>query len=314
MEYLVSIRLMTFMHEPFIKDAMDGIMMQQTKFKVEVVVGDDFSTDRTLEIIKGYQNKGNIHIRILDRKQGDDYWQQRQKLGRLYNFTNILDNCHGKYVAILDGDDYWTDPLKLQKQVDFLEENEDYQLCFHNVDLLNEEEGSITPFLKGLKKETFTTLDVIEKWFIPTASIVFNKDKNFSLPNWFFEVASGDQALLLLLSLKGKFKFINEIMGVYRLHESGVSRTHINDYKVLSMMYLLQKFNIESNFKYEEAVFNRISAEIKSHHPAYKKLKAEKDFEIQQLQELNHKILNSHAYKLGRQITALFSFLKPKTN
>jgi len=89
-EYKLSVRLMTFMHERFIKQAMDGIMMQKTNFKFEVVVGDDFSADRTLEIIKSFKNTESIDIKILKREKEEEYWQKRQKMGKLYNFTNIL--------------------------------------------------------------------------------------------------------------------------------------------------------------------------------------------------------------------------------
>jgi len=111
---------MVYNQEEFIDEAMKGIMMQKTDFKVEVVVGDDFSTDKTLELIRKYENTENIHIKILDRKKGDAYWTKRQAKGRLYNFINIIENCSGKYIALLDGDDYWTDPAKLQKQFDLL--------------------------------------------------------------------------------------------------------------------------------------------------------------------------------------------------
>ena len=86
---LVSIRLMTFNHAAFIKDAMDGVMMQQTTFPVEVVLGDDFSQDNTLDIIRSYKDADKIKIRVLERKIGDDYWQRRQEKGRLFNFSNI---------------------------------------------------------------------------------------------------------------------------------------------------------------------------------------------------------------------------------
>ena len=129
--FMLSVRLMTFNHEPFIREAMDGIMMQESNFKIEVVVGDDFSTDNTLKIIRQYKNTENITIKILEREKNDGYWNKRQKLGRLYNFTNILENCSGKYIALLDGDDYWTDPLKLQKQVDILEQSPDCIACHH---------------------------------------------------------------------------------------------------------------------------------------------------------------------------------------
>ena len=149
---------------------------------------------------------------------------------------------------------------------------------------------------------------------MPTGSIVYRREENFKLPDWFSEVASGDQALLLLLSLKGKFKYFNELMGVYRIHDGGISKTHINDFKVVSMMYLLQKFNMETNQIYQDAIFNRISDEIKRHHPAYENLKREKANEIDDLKSLNKKILNSDAYKIGRCITGLFSFLKTKSS
>src|SRR5690606_15395238 len=118
--YTVSVRLMTFNHAPFIREAIESILMQKTNFFVEVVVGDDFSTDSTLDILKQYESTENIHIKILERRIGDQYWQKRQRHGRFYNFYSILENCNGKYIALLDGDDYWTDPLKLQKQIDFL--------------------------------------------------------------------------------------------------------------------------------------------------------------------------------------------------
>src|SRR6056297_3227607 len=135
---LVSVRLMTFNHAPFIRKAMEGIMMQVTDFPIEVVVGDDLSTDDTLEIIKTFENTSNIEIRILERSIGDKYWEARQYYGRIYNFTNIINNCRGKYIALLDGDDFWTDPQKLQKQVDFLKNNEEYIVTYHDAKVVNE--------------------------------------------------------------------------------------------------------------------------------------------------------------------------------
>ena len=131
--YLVSVRLMVYNHESFIDQAIEGILKQKTNFLVEVVIGDDFSTDKSLEIIRKYQNTATVHFKILERKVGDDYWKNRQKLGRLHNFYNIIENCTAKYIALLDGDDYWTDPFKLQKQVDFLKANPDYVGCFHKI-------------------------------------------------------------------------------------------------------------------------------------------------------------------------------------
>ena len=92
----LSIRLMTYNHEDYIVKALDSIDKQQTNFDFEAVIGDDFSTDDTLKIIKKYNFKNpNLHIKVLNRQKGDEYGIERQKKGRIYNFTNILENCDG---------------------------------------------------------------------------------------------------------------------------------------------------------------------------------------------------------------------------
>ena len=151
-QYMVSVRLMTFNHDKFIKKAMDGIMMQKTSFSVEVIVGDDFSVDRTLSIINEYSDTENIHIKVLDRPLKGEYLADRQKYGRLYNFENILDNCTGKYTALLDGDDYWIDPNKLNDQVNFLENNKDYAGVCHNANIVYENWNSAYAVKKAREK------------------------------------------------------------------------------------------------------------------------------------------------------------------
>jgi len=222
-EYKLSVRLMTYMHETFIKEAMDGIMMQKTDFKIEVVVGDDFSTDRTLDIIKSYQNTDQIHIKILDRQNGDAYWQKRQKLGRLYNFINIIENCTGKYVALLDGDDYWTDPFKLQKQVDFLEQNPTFSMCGAVAQCLkmgDTEKEFDNAFLSN-RKEILQTEDFLSGYPVHTATVLF-RTSMIKLPDWMLNVSNGDLVLFSLLAEKGPVGFINEKMSVYRITGYGV--------------------------------------------------------------------------------------------
>ena len=219
-KYKLSVRLMTYMHESFVNQAMDGIMMQKTDFKIEVVVGDDFSTDRTLEIIKSYKNTESIDVKILKREKGDEYWRKRQKLGRLYNFTNILENCTGKYIALLDGDDYWTDPLKLQKQLDFLEGNEGYSMCFHRVQLLINEKLEKDTITRKVPQTTSTS-DLLKGNFIHTPSVVFRN--HFDEENLAFFLKSiqfspiGDLPLHVYNSQYGKIYQIPESMAVYRL-------------------------------------------------------------------------------------------------
>ncbi|WP_179351887.1 glycosyltransferase [Winogradskyella vidalii] len=220
-EPLVSVRFMVYNNEPYIREAIESILMQQTNFKVEIVVGDDFSTDNTLDIIKSYCDTENIHINILDRPIGGDYWKVRQKLGRLYNFKNIVDNCQGKYIALCDGDDYWTDPLKLQKQVDFLEGNLEYNICFHSVKLFDEDSRTFVKDSITRKVDLTTTVVNLAKGnYMHTPSVVLRN--NFRIPQWFNKVTIGDWALYMIAIKEGKIKKIEEEMAVYRLHNASI--------------------------------------------------------------------------------------------
>jgi glycosyltransferase involved in cell wall biosynthesis len=221
---------MTFNHEEFIAKAMESILMQQTDFHVQVVVGDDFSTDRTLEIIKSFSSTDKIHIHILKREVGDSYWKKRKQLGRLYNFINIIENCSGKYIALLDGDDYWTDPLKLQKQVDFLESNPDCVVCHHWQEIAEMDENGIyvkKPAPKtghGYLSEKVSSVERIfsNELRVKTRTNMF-KNVGIHFPPWFTKVAFGDIPLSMLLGKYGKFGFIDEPMAVYRVTGKGVS-------------------------------------------------------------------------------------------
>jgi glycosyltransferase involved in cell wall biosynthesis len=253
----VSVRLMTYNHAPFIQEAVKGILMQRTNFDVEVVVGDDFSRDNTLDIIKSFPNSNRVHFKILARQIGDEYWARRQELGRLYNFANILEHCSGKYIALLDGDDYWTDSLKLQKQVEFLEKNAGYAICFHNVYI--SEEGKMKRFHNTLIKDSFHTEDLFGDWFVPTSSVVLRRIENFKFPDWFFRSAHGDLSLLFVMSFYGELKYIDEIMGVYRQHSGGISKnlTAIGLLSTLSFVYV----NIarDSDFRLMESANNSLA-------------------------------------------------------
>lgn len=211
-DIILSVRLMTYNHSDYILEALNGINKQKTNFIFEVVIGDDFSSDDNLLKIKGFRftNK-NIIVNILEREVGDAYWTQRQKLGRLYNFINILENCQGKYIALLDGDDYWTDPNKLQKQVDFLEANPNYIASSHAYRNRfygsNNNKESYGKIIKG-RPMTFTLL-------------YKNIIKEF--PKEFTEASNGDTFLRGLLSEHGKFFYMDDIEpGIRGVHNNGL--------------------------------------------------------------------------------------------
>lgn len=221
--FLVSVRLMTYNHESFICKAMDSILMQKTDFPFEVVIGDDFSTDRTLNILKEYKDTSNVQINILNRKINDEYWKKRQEFGRIYNFVNILQNCKGKYIALLDGDDYWVDKNKLQEQVAFLESNPDFTMCFTNVCLVNKKDNIIVKSLLNYQVDTFTHETFVAKISPPTMTTVFRKDAlPLNFPDDFNKVTNADMFLKAMLSREGKVKFIDKVTGNKCLHGAGI--------------------------------------------------------------------------------------------
>ena len=124
---LVSISIITYNQKDFIRQTLDGILMQKTNFAFEVLIHDDCSTDGTTEIIKEYEEKYPEIIRPIYEEEN----QFSKGKGIVRNF--IFPRVQGKYIAFCEGDDYWTDENKLQKQVDFLEANPDYTVCFHRV-------------------------------------------------------------------------------------------------------------------------------------------------------------------------------------
>ena len=122
MPVLVSVAMIAYNVDRYISEAIESVLMQKTKFPFELIIGEDFSTDNTLQIVLEYQKKYPKIIRVLVREKN---------LGLTPNSVDTQNHCLGKYIALLDGDDYWTDEHKLQKQIDVLENHSEYSGCAH---------------------------------------------------------------------------------------------------------------------------------------------------------------------------------------
>jgi glycosyltransferase involved in cell wall biosynthesis len=209
----VSVSLLTYNHGPFIAQALNSILLQQVNFEYEIVIGEDCSQDNTREIVLSYLKDNPDKIRIfLSKKPLND-----RKSGRL-NFVRNLKACRGEYIALLDGDDYWSSPFKLQKQVDFLDDHPRYAICFHDA-IRMYENGSQRPWLyPGGKKEVYLLADLAAGNFIPTCSTMFRNRLFSEFPGWYYEVSMGDWPLHIINAHYGDVGYIDEVMGVYRVH------------------------------------------------------------------------------------------------
>ena len=213
-EVKVSVLMITYNQEEYIAQAIDSALHQEVDFNYEIVVGDDCSTDSTKTVLRDYQQKHSERIRLLLHKQNLGFSGKK-------NLVQTLRACEGKYVAILEGDDYWISPHKLQKQADFLDKHDRCTVCFHDVVRLNED-GSEQPWLfPGKKRRMFALEDLVAGNFIPTCSTMF-RNKLFSVfPEWYYQVPMGDWPLHIINSQYGDVGYIDEVMGVYRVHSGG---------------------------------------------------------------------------------------------
>jgi hypothetical protein len=179
-------------------------------------------------------------------------------VGAVQNAQSVYNAClvsGAAYIAMCEGDDYWTDAQKLQKQVDLLEANPQYALCFHEAVLLNETTGKEQPYA-SYAQEVYNTEAVLKTGaFVPTLSIVF-RTKGLQFPDWYFRISIGDIALILMVSLQGDVVLMREKMGVYRWHDKGMSKQlEANQIQLaLESVKLLHYFNLHTNFAYDTTI------------------------------------------------------------
>lgn len=217
----LSVAIQTYNHEKFIAQAIDSVLVQKTDFDFEILVGEDDSSDGTREIVKSYKEKFPDKIRLFLNDRKDEIYIDGEATGR-WNFVNLINNAKGDYIAWLDGDDYWTSPYKLQKQLDFLDNNPDCTICFHNVEVCYEDKNNSPCLYCNMTNEIFRLDDILCKNFIPSSSSMFRARLFQKFPDWFYSVPVGDWPLHILNAMHGNIGYINEILGVYRIHSGGV--------------------------------------------------------------------------------------------
>ncbi|MGB5982861.1 MAG: glycosyltransferase [Nonlabens sp.] len=220
---LVSISCITFNHAQYIEKAINGFLMQKTDFAFEVLIHDDASTDGTEEIIREFEQKFPSIIKPLYEETNQ--WVKGRKGSVVFNFPR----AQGKYMALCEGDDYWTDPFKLQKQVDFLERNPEFGLCFHKVSLIHPD-GAITDDYKTKVPEHYQThSDLAEKGnYIQTPSVMFRKEYLLSTEEANLSPL-GDLFMYMIVTRNSKIGYIEDTMAVYRIG-SGIWSVQ-NDYE-----------------------------------------------------------------------------------
>lgn len=265
----VSVAMITYNHERFIAQAIESVLMQETDFGVELVIGEDCSTDGTRSIVRDYGERYPERIRPL---------LPEQNLGMMRNFVSVMKACSGQYVALLEGDDYWTDPAKLQKQVDFLDGHPDCAISFHNVTVVHEDVSRPPLLYCPPDQKVISTLeDVLRSDFLPTVSVMFRRGLFGEFPAWYYTMGVGDWPHHILNAQHGNIGYLDDVMAVYRQHGDGVYTSRSYDRRFEDIVRVYDAFSL-----YFEHRYDRIIADAKRRHMAelvVEKVKATVSFE-----------------------------------
>ena len=203
----VSVCMICYNQAEYISTAIEGVLGQTSDYDIELIISDDCSTDNSKSVIESYREKYPTIVRVLTRDTN---------IGMMPNFIETLSSCKGDYVAICEGDDYWIDSLKIQKQVDFLEANKDYSICFSRVYELSNGVREISSINPWNEEKTFDIYDIAKGNFIHTPSVLFRNGLINPFPVWFAKSSVGDYVVHMLNARKGLIKYLPEPMAVYR--------------------------------------------------------------------------------------------------
>jgi glycosyltransferase involved in cell wall biosynthesis len=209
----ISVIVITYNHEKYLSQALNGILNQKIEAQIEIIIADDCSTDGTLTVACGYQSNYPSQIKILSTPRN---------LGHTRNYQRAWEAADGDYIAHCDGDDYWTSPEKLSKQLEFLESNPNYSCCGHKVWAISEEDGSKHGPVPRTEVDSFDTEALLEACFPHNCSLLFRNRIFTKFPDFFFALTGHDWCIDILNSLGGPIKIMPEVMGVWRMRTNGL--------------------------------------------------------------------------------------------
>jgi len=238
----ISVIMLTYNHAPFLKEAIEGVLMQKTDFDFELIICDDASTDHSEDFIKPYAERYPYQIK---------YYRHNLNIGFVENQRFAFQKASGKYLAYCEGDDYWTDPFKLQFQYDFLEKNSEFVMTTARNLVLHQDSGKITDDMKDLIFENKEVVDYTQETFFterPTQTFTYLIRREFLDLKW-INIYPNYRDLYYFYHLLefGKGRAFNKIVGVYRLHEGGVYSSLAIEKKLRTSISIFKNIKKQNN-------------------------------------------------------------------
>ena len=208
---LVSVCVTAFNSEKWLARALDSILMQQTSFPIEIVIGDDCSTDGTVAVANAYRVRNPELIRVLE---------QSANVGMQRNYYETFEQCRGKYIAWLDADDYWTAPEKLEMQAQTMEADPAVSACGHFGRAVNNDGKVMEASFPFLPPGRYGAAEIIRHNILLSATIMFRNGIHHGLPQWFFDLPGlVDWPVLVLAGLSGDIVLLDRLMADYTFTE-----------------------------------------------------------------------------------------------
>jgi len=317
----VSIVCISYNHEKYIKRALEGFAMQKVDFRVEIIIGDDASTDRTQEIISEFKASHKMDITAVLRKSN---------IGVNKNLFDLLNRAKGEYIALCEGDDYWTDPLKIARQVALMDSKPAYALCFHPVHIVEDEKVTAEIYPKSITQEELTKTGLLKRNLMQTSSVMYRNMGPYKLVE---DILPLDYYLHLHHAKHGEIGFIHDAMSIYRHHAGGIwqdkskvwnnyKEKHLKMYHEIAKLYPEEEYRaiidddidqaIEniiwyaSNDKFSvDKVLDKYGEDFRSHVTIHRKNKRT----IQELENNNSQLIsdllskNSEVSRLRREVS-----------
>jgi glycosyltransferase involved in cell wall biosynthesis len=252
---LLSVCLITYNQVGFFRQAIESVLTQKVDFSWEIIIADDCSTDGTSNLVNEYQKKYPELIKTII---------QKKNVGAAQNFLDLLGLACGEYIAYLECDDYWTDTEKLKKQIDFLERNNQFEACFHNVaevDTVGEKIGMVYDSNRLLE---IGLADLVAGDYLKSCSLLFRNNKKKLLPMFNKQLPAEDTSLGYCLLQDGqKAVYSPEVMAVYRVHSGGTWSMIQTEKRFDSTLKNLLQYRIF--FKNDKAIYKEFRKMMRSH-------------------------------------------------
>mgnify|MGYP003291856894 CR=1 FL=1 len=237
MEPLLSIVTITYNHEPYIRKCIEGVLIQQVNFPIEFIIAEDCSTDGTLAICKEYAIKYPNLIQLITSENN---------VGAIANERRAMKAAKGKYIAFCEGDDYWTDPLKLQRQIDFLEENPKYSVTFHRCKHYNVVDDTIKDdqcgflFQNNEEGVDVTVKMFFDKWITQPLTMVYRASM-FDLDDMLKYKYYRDMHQIYHLLMNGKGYLFGFEGGVRIVHSGGMHSMVIEKKQIADALLIAEE-------------------------------------------------------------------------